>query len=361
MRMLDSRQFADKKILLIDKDDKKTNDRTWCFWEAGENYFNGLVYKQWEHLCIKNSDEILDLKMGNYTYKMIRGIDFYNYSFNRIAKAKNITFLKGIIQIEYEKEKTKITVDNQTIDVNNAVVFNSLYQQPRQKNKIYLLQHFKGWTIETPEDAFDDTKATLMDFTINQSKGTAFMYVLPFSKTKALIEFTLFTSEVLQPKEYDDALKNYISSIVDSYQITEEEFGVIPMTNADFKFIKNGMYHIGTAGGQTKPTTGYTFKFIQQHSQQIVDCLIANKLPTEPKTTSRFRFYDSTFLKVLSEQNIEGKKVFFTLFKKNSAEQVFKFLDNETAVVEELKIISTLPVKEFLIAGLSVISMRHLL
>ena len=28
--------FADKKILILDKEAKKTNDRTWCYWEKGK-------------------------------------------------------------------------------------------------------------------------------------------------------------------------------------------------------------------------------------------------------------------------------------------------------------------------------------
>jgi len=32
--------FAEKSILLLDKDTKETNDRTWCFWEKGTGLFD---------------------------------------------------------------------------------------------------------------------------------------------------------------------------------------------------------------------------------------------------------------------------------------------------------------------------------
>ena len=35
-KMVLSGKFKDKNILLIDENTKKTNDRTWCFWEEQE-------------------------------------------------------------------------------------------------------------------------------------------------------------------------------------------------------------------------------------------------------------------------------------------------------------------------------------
>jgi len=39
MRMLKEPQLSTKKILIIDKDSKQLNDRTWCYWEKGEGFF----------------------------------------------------------------------------------------------------------------------------------------------------------------------------------------------------------------------------------------------------------------------------------------------------------------------------------
>jgi lycopene beta-cyclase len=39
MRMIKSGKFADKRILLIDKEEKNKNDRTWCFWETQPGFF----------------------------------------------------------------------------------------------------------------------------------------------------------------------------------------------------------------------------------------------------------------------------------------------------------------------------------
>ncbi|MEO5948191.1 MAG: lycopene cyclase family protein, partial [Chitinophagaceae bacterium] len=237
----------------------------------------------------------------------------------------------------------------------NAILFNSIYKgESKDKKAIRLLQHFKGWIIETKEPSFDPQKATMMDFRINQNSGTSFVYVLPFNEKSALVEFTLFTKELLQQAAYDKQLKEYIDAFlkIDEYKITEQEFGVIPMTNEKFSFEKNG-WNIGTAGGQTKASSGYTFQFIQKQSQQIFECLINQKplsqIPTLPR---RFRFYDNTLLDILYHNKLPGKEIFTTLFQKNKPQQVLRFLDNESSIKDELKIISSLPTWPFLKAAI---------
>ena len=69
-----------------------------------------------------------------------------------------------------------------------------------------LQQHFIGWKIKTSEPAFTADKATFMDFSVAQKGNTRFMYVLPFSKTEALIEYTLFSKDLLPEKEYEECL-----------------------------------------------------------------------------------------------------------------------------------------------------------
>jgi lycopene beta-cyclase len=207
-----------------------------------------------------------------------------------------------------------------------------------------------GWFIDTNENVFDPSLATLMDFRTDQSIGTSFFYVLPFTPTKALVEHTLFSKYLLEQEQYEDALKNYIKETigVSSYRIDEKEFGVIPMTDVRFRKKENNCINIGTAGGQTKGSSGYTFNFIQKHSAAIVDSLIKHDHPFGVQDISnRFHFYDSILLSILDEGKLNGADIFSDLFKKNKPQQVLKFLDNETSVTEELNIIRSLPILPF--------------
>lgn len=46
-RMCNDPYFNDQSILLIEKDAKNTNDRTWCFWELGDGDLEMMVHKTW--------------------------------------------------------------------------------------------------------------------------------------------------------------------------------------------------------------------------------------------------------------------------------------------------------------------------
>ncbi|OSZ80877.1 hypothetical protein CAP36_06455 [Chitinophagaceae bacterium IBVUCB2] len=359
LRMLRNKSLANKKILLIDKEVKTKNDRTWCYWEREKGFFDEIVYKRWDKVSFLSNDFSSGLAIDPYEYKMIRGADFYNYCFSEINKNKNVEVVYGDVKgWEQEDEAIVLKIDDKQfrlIDVGTQI-FNSIYKPaPPRNGVIKLLQHFKGWVIETAKPSFNSGEATMMDFRVHQQHGTTFAYVLPFSTTSALIEYTLFTKTMLDDEEYDKELRTYINDFlnIDEYIIKEVEFGVIPMTNEKLTFNGHNAWMIGTAGGQTKSSSGYTFQFIQKQSMEIVEYLAANKSLNElPQTPARFRFYDNTLLHILFYDKLPGDKIFSQLFKKNKPQQVLRFLDNESSLQEELKIISSLPTWPFLKAAI---------
>ena len=222
-----------------------------------------------------------------------------------------------------------------------------------------LLQHFKGWVIKTKNNHFDDTTGTLMDFRLDQKNGVTFMYVLPTSPTEALVEYTLFSPALLDKQIYKEELRSYIKDYlkIDDYEIIHEEFGVIPMSLAEF-YQSTGpqsrIINIGTAGGFTKASSGYTFQFIQKNSKSIVDKLKVGKAPIQKQTfrDKMFQWYDYTLLDVLLSNKMTGKAVFSAMFKKLPAEKILLFLNNESSVLDELKIVSSLPIMPFLTSGI---------
>jgi lycopene beta-cyclase len=356
--MFRSRKFTDKKILLIDKESKTKNDRTWCFWEKENGFFDDIVYKKWDTISFLSDDFSSDMIIAPYQYKMIRGIDFYQHCFNEIKRQQNIDIHYGdITQVLRHKEGITIHINREMFHFDYAIIFNSILpKESKSPGIISLLQHFKGWLIETPEAAFDPAKAVFMDFRVEQKDATTFTYLLPISSTKALVEYTLFSKDLLSDKAYETELERYVNDFLQlgDYRVIEKEFGVIPMTNRTFSFREDiDLYNIGTAGGQTKASSGYTFQFIQKQAEMIVDHLIKNKdLAKIPRKPDRFNFYDRVLLDVLYNKRVTGKNIFTSLFKKNQPQQVLKFLDNESSITEELKIIATLPTFPFLKAAL---------
>jgi lycopene beta-cyclase len=237
----------------------------------------------------------------------------------------------------------------------NSILFEK-YKTALPQNVYQLLQHFKGWMIETREPRFDPLVATLMDFRVSQEKGTTFFYVMPISTTTALVEYTLFSEALLLQEAYDAALKNYISAQlgIKDYSILHEEFGIIPMTNQYFPLQNQRIIQMGVAGGQVKGSSGYAFQFIQKRTASIVEGLKKGKTKFDSIAVQQKKgnLYDAVLLNVLHHQKMSGDEIFKSIFSKNKTESVLRFLDNESTILEDLKIMNSVPTNIFLPAAM---------
>ena len=360
MRMINDSFFASKKILVIDTAVKNTNDRTWCFWETESDIFEPIVYHQWKSLDFFSDHFSGTLSINPYNYKMIQGIDFYQFVINKAAAYKNVEWVNATINsIENSADEStaNVVLQDGSIFVADKVFSSILFAPIKvESHQFYFQQHFKGWLIKTEKPCFDATKATFMDFRVSQQHGTTFMYMLPVANDKALVEYTLFTKQVLENSEYDFALKNYISNFltIDEYTIEHEEFGIIPMTNASFSEQNGHIIYIGIAGGQAKASSGYAFKFIQKRTQAIIDSLKkGNSLTSYSLKTAKGHLYDSTLLRVLHEGKLQGDAIFASIFKNNKAANVLSFLDNESSLLTDLKIMNSVPASIFFPAAIA--------
>ncbi len=351
--MISDEFFKDKSILLLDKDGKQTNDRTWCFWEKGEGQFDHLVHKKWNHIYFGGKQFSKRFNINPYTYKMIRGIDFYNSLLQRVASHPGIIFKQSEVTdvIDSREHVTVSTLDGTFI---GKQIFNSLfhYEMATHQTKYPVLQqHFLGWFVKTKTAVFDVDQATYMDFSIPQKGNTRFMYVLPTTENEALLEYTLFSKDLLPKKEYENAIKDYVENELKcaDYEIIETEMGSIPMTCYDFqehhsKYIR----YIGTAGGWAKPSTGYTFASTARKIPVLIDHIKSGKPLHKLNFKNRFWFYDLLFLDVLDKDNANGHYIFETLFKNRDPKLIFKFLDEKTKLWEDVNYIWGCPKKPFI-------------
>ncbi|MBT8314947.1 MAG: lycopene cyclase, partial [Maribacter sp.] len=345
--------FNDKSVLLLDKNPKNSNDRTWCFWEKGAGEFEPIVHQSWNTIFFGGQVYSKQLVIAPYTYKLIRGIDFYRYFIDKINSYSNIDFVNSkVLQVE---EKNDIAnVKTEAITYTCGQVFNSILEinKIQEQNKYPVLQqHFMGWVVKTKEPVFDPHVATFMDFSVDQKNNTRFMYALPFSKHSALLEYTLFSQNLLPKEDYENAIQEYLIKNLgcEDFEILEKEKGSIPMTN--YKFHKHNtkrIQYIGTAGGWTKPSTGYTFFNTAKKTRSLVQSLKESKSITTLSSKWKFWFYDLLLLDILYKHNEKGHYIFETLFKNRSPQLIFKFLDEETNFWEDLQVISGCPKKEFL-------------
>ncbi len=346
-KIFEDSDFDNKQILIIEKNLSDPLNKTWCFWEKKNSSWDDYVIKSWDKLLFNSPNFKNETFLSEYSYKMIKSEFFIKSILQKIRNSKNFKIIEDDV-LGFDESKDRVIVKTKSNKYLANQVLNSVVDIEKIKSESsfpFLLQHFLGWTIKTEHDFFDDNKATIMDFNIDQNNETRFFYVLPISRNKALIEFTIFSKKLLKKKNYDIELKKYLSNLnLFKYDIVEKEFGVIPMTCYPFDNSNSDrILNIGTAGGWTKPSSGYTFKYIDKNTDKLIVSLKNNMSFSKISFKSRHWIYDLILLDVLFFKNYMGSVLFTKMFSKNSMKKIFSFLDNESSLIEELKIASSFP------------------
>ncbi|GAB4395260.1 MAG: lycopene cyclase family protein [Microscillaceae bacterium] len=348
--------WRDKTILLLDSTQKQQNDRTWCYWSTQAPYFPQAQTHAWPKLEFfgpKGAFRQADL--GPYQYYCLRGDAFYRIVWERLAQFPNIHFrAETVKKIEAADKSARVFTDTAVYE--GRWVFNSIpaLAGPLVLPPDAMKQHFLGFFIKTKQPAFDPLTARLMDFRVAQENEVRFFYLLPFSETEALVEFTVFSPQ-LHPKDfYRQYLYQYLQTHqpTPDYEIEEEEWGTIPMhppgrAATDQKTV----VHIGTAGGMTKPTTGYTFRNLQEYCAQLMQKWDDFEvLPKEAHyfNPARFYFYDQLLLHIIRHRPAQVADIMQSLFMGQSFASVLRFLDEKSTLRQEAQMFWQLPWSPFL-------------
>ncbi len=355
LHILHNPALQDKSILMLDVNPKQSMDRTWCFWDTNAPEFFSDCVSHWDQMEFCHPFGNYKSPLHPYKYYHLSGKDFHvrsnellSHHPNFLLKQEKVTqVVSSGVQVRVHTSQGQYTAN----EVFNSIPF--LLDAP-PKNESLCLQHFYGWFIQTDHPVFDDKTVRLMDFQGEQKGNPRFFYVLPFDAHRALVEFTVFSNTPLAKVEYQEALKDYLESNfqlqANQFNIEEEEEGIIPMTTHAFPFeVAPHVFNIGTAGGMTKPTTGYTFKTIQQASRSIAHSLARQAKPkADWKAKSRFDFYDRLLIHIIQSDGGRVEHIMRRLFQRNKMSSVLKFLDEASSIGEEIPLFLSLPWKPFL-------------
>ena len=362
--LLSSEKLKDQRILLVDKSLSPKDDKTWCFWDQGDFPIADIFYHTWKNLQVNAKNQTFKDKLSLYQYHCIRSFDYAAKILNVARSNQRVTLLEAEI-FEFDSDQNGGIISTNKGEFKADIIFQSaLKPQDFQESKvdISMFQHFLGWEIEIDQDRFDPETALLMNFDIEQKHGFTFMYELPFSKRKALFEYTLFSKKILSDEQYETGILIYLEAKYglkkDQFNIARKEKGVIPMEDRSYNsWYCPNVLNLGTVGGLTKPTTGYTFKRIHERCRQITNSLEKNiPIPIQPPSSYRFRVYDMMLLNILSQDVDTSIQIFHDLFKNNKFDRILQFLEEKTAFHQELAIFSTLPYTPFF---KSIYDMKH--
>lgn len=343
------------RILIADPETKGDNDRTWCFWAREEGPFEEIVSSRWPRLRFAAHDWMRDFDLGDYEYRMIRGADFYRATLDALEAAPRVEFLReAVTTISDTCEGVEVGTDGGRFSARFAFDsrFDPAEYEQRSGPHHYLKQHFLGWTVETSDDRFDPQIATLFDFRTPQHGEMRFVYVLPFSPRRALVEYTLFSADLLSDEEYVTGLESYLRDVLGlrDYRVVERERGVIPMTDEPVRR-RQGAHTlaIGTRGGTVKASTGYAFARTQRDTAAIVGSIERHGHPFSlPRLPRRFRALDTTLLQVMYRRGELSEAAFTAMFRNNPIERMLRFLDERSTVRQTLAIMASVPIGPFL-------------
>ena len=324
-------KLKEKTLAIIEAREEYKRDKTWSFWKVFDHNFEDCVIKSWNNFTINTSENSNELTSKKFPYQSIDSGKFYKKINSKLSTNSNIGFFRNLNEINSE----------------NSIIFNSIFEKELDKSALW--QHFQGIEIETPKNIFDEEIINLMDFNCDQRKDVHFFYTLPFSKNKALIETTWLSNlEDQSLRDYDLQLENYIENNlgIKNYKINFTEKGAIPLFSTSLRN-NNKIINIGSAGGMTRLSTGYTFLNIQEHSRYIVNNIDNINKVKIFSIGKKYQFLDKVFLRVLEKHPEKMPKIFFNMFK-TSSNTIIKFLSNKSNIIEDINIISKMPKLIFL-------------
>ena len=338
------------RILILEKE-QDFPEKSWCFWSKNAAEYDSLVSKKWNQIEFFTNSYALHKAINPYQYKYIHSQTFFDFHVDLIHKADNVDFFREeVLSVDRNDEIFSVKTTKTTYTA--AKVYSSMYTQSElRKNELLLWQHFYGYFIKTEKPVFNKDVFRMMDFRTPQSAtGSHFIYILPFSETEALVEFTAFSSvESYTDTAYNDFLSTYIQThFPTKYQITRIERGKIPMSNAQPNTDNlDGIIPIGGRAGAIKPSTGYAFNRIRKNTQALFSDDFGS-LKTPFFNQNRFQLYDTLLLQIIKTNPQKINLVMEQLFRKNNPTTILKFLDEETTILEDLSIFSRLPIPLFL-------------
>jgi len=346
-------------------DGARPRDRTWCFWEEAAAAAPAVA-RSWGAVEVVSTGARLVLDVTPLRYRMLRGEDLYalvDAAAREACGAGRLQLVRRPAATAVEDGPRRALVRTPGGDLSASWVLDSRPCPPVRPARTSLLQHFRGEVVRTDPaapPAFDPRLPVLMDFRTPQpAVGLSFGYCLPLDGRTALVEYTEFSPAVLDDAGYARGLAAYRrllglrpagdgrddGGLVDVVAVDSVEQGVIPMAD-DVRTALAGarVRRLGTAGGATRPSTGYTFSALQRQGAAVAEAVLAGRDPVPPRAyPPRHRWMDALVLRGLASGALDGPAFFLRLFAGNPADRVLRFLDGSTSRAEELALMASAP------------------
>lgn len=245
----------DLRVLLLEGDAQAGGNHTWCFHEEDlsaeqQRWIAPLVAHRWSHYEVRFPQLNRRLDSGYCCITSARFHDVLREALGDALRLNQTVASCGSEHVQLASGEV----------LRACAVIDGRGYQPDAALQIGF-QAFVGqeWTLSQPHQL---TGPILMDATVDQQGGYRFVYTLPLSPTRLLIEDTHYIDDAsLAAAQARQNISDYAAR--QGWQLERlerEERGALPITLAgDFdRFWQHRQACVGLRAGLFHPTTGYS-------------------------------------------------------------------------------------------------------
>lgn len=267
---------------------------------------------------------------------MIRGDDFFEHTL-RALERQGARFEWERRAVEVRGASIETDRDSRTFDA----VIDAAFEATRAPSILW--QSFAGVWITTEADFFDSSTATLMDLHASSAEApVGFMYILPTSPRRALVEHTTFSPSPLSEDSHIERCVEWIMDYTPSgTQLGEREYGVIPMGLKERSH--TGHCVVGSASGAVRPATGYAFVSVQRQAQEMARRVLAGNISTTANYPRWVEVADTLFLTALRNAPEHGAEIMSGLLSSAPADRLISFLAGTASFRDALSVWLSVP------------------
>ncbi len=351
------------RTLVIESRTEYTNDRTWCYWNERSAPVPYQIQHRWQTMRVAHAGQSVSLDCGSTPYHMLAAQDFYAAAQASIDRQPNIALRRGTLVVgEPSRSGGVWNIRTSAGDVTARSVVDTRPPRLPRRDGAALWQSFYGQEIECSAAVFDPLSMDLMNFLAPDPRHVPFVYVLPVTPTRALIEVTVFGATPCPPRELSERLEAAVAERVGdaSFTTLRSEHGILPMgLNEAPRSADKSSVRVGVMAGGARPSTGYAFQRIQRWAGECARALVSNGHPIAHRPDPLpLRVMDRIFLDVLRADPSRGGALFFSLFSRVDPARVIRFLSGDGSVVDSLAVVAAMPVSPFVRAALAMTRRR---
>ena len=343
------------RVVVLEGRAAYTHDRTWCFFKDSQAPAQNSVQHAWPSMRITSGSGSVTIDCGSMPYEMVHAGQFYHSAQSIINQSDHVDLRMDVaIKKAPEKREGVWRVETGVGAFHAPYVIDTLPAKRPERGGAKLWQSFYGQEIECSADTFDVSCGDLMDFSAANACGAqaafpdavSFVYVLPTTARRALLEFTVFGPDPLNPDLLHDLLAKAVMQRVGSteFSVLRSEHGVLPMgtlpsvSSHDASYVFAGL----TAGG-ARPSSGYAFARIQRWAASCADALASGQGPFGHAPDSFIlRTMDALFLKLVRAYPQAAPDLFTALFAGTNTDSLIRFLSDRATLADNARVVAAL-------------------